>query len=289
MFHRLLAKINELTELEFDTASNQIIEFVDECDDFVEILRQIGTIPESIEHDSTQEKLFSKASDAVLARSFREIGLKSTVLKERGDSADILAESKFHGYTFVADAKAFRLSRTAKKQKDFKVVALSGWRKDADYAVLCSPYYQYPTNLSQIYAQAVDNNVCLLSWEHILFLIENGIKENDNVDLSSIWNISAEYSKTCLVAEKKKCFIPKVNDVIAEVCNQSLSVFQTYLLKHQICITDRAEEEINYWKDEKSKIEKYTKEQAIAELIKSKKINEKIVHIKKFVTGMRVC
>lgn len=289
MFHRLLAKINELTELEFDTASNQIIEFVDECDDFVEILRQIGTIPESIEHDSTQEKLFSKASDAVLARSFREIGLKSTVLKERGDSADILAESKFHGYTFVADAKAFRLSRTAKNQKDFKVVALSGWRKDADYAVLCSPYYQYPTNLSQIYAQAVDNNVCLLSWEHILFLIENGIKENDNVDLSSIWNISAEYSKTCLVAEKKKCFIPKVNDVIAEVCNQSLSVFQTYLLKHQICITDRAEEEINYWKDEKSKIEKYTKEQAIAELIKSKKINEKIVHIKKFVTGMRVC
>ena len=67
-----------------------------------------------------KEKLFSKASDAVLSRAFREIGLKSTVLKERGDSADVLAESLFHGYTLVADAKAFRMSRTAKNQKDFK-------------------------------------------------------------------------------------------------------------------------------------------------------------------------
>ena len=107
--------------------------------DFIHTLRQIGIIPECIAHDSTEEKLFSKASDAVLSRAFREIGLKSAVLKERGDAADVLAESPIHGYTLVADAKAFRMSRTAKNQKDFKVVALSGWRKDSEYAVLCAP------------------------------------------------------------------------------------------------------------------------------------------------------
>ena len=63
----------------------------------------------------------------VLARAFRELGLKSTVLRERSDSADVIAESKFHCYTLVADAKSFRLSRTAKNQKDFKVTALSNW------------------------------------------------------------------------------------------------------------------------------------------------------------------
>ena len=105
--------------------------------------------------------MIAKASDAVLSRAFRELGLKSTVLGQRSDSADVLAESKYYGYTLVADAKAFRLSRTARNQKDFKVTALSGWRKDADYAVLCSPYFQYPVKKSQIYAQAVDENVCL--------------------------------------------------------------------------------------------------------------------------------
>lgn len=131
--------------------------------DFIGTLQQIGIIPEFIAYDSTGEKLFSKASDITLARAFRELGLKSSALHERADSADVIAESEIYGYTLVADAKAFRLSRTAKNQKDFKIPALSAWRRNNDYAVLCSPYFQYPTKASQIYAQALTNNVCLFS------------------------------------------------------------------------------------------------------------------------------
>lgn len=83
---------------------------------------------------------------------------------ERGDAADVFAESSIYGYTLVADAKAFRMSRTAKNQKDFKVNALSGWRNDSDFAVLCAPIFQYPKKKSQIYHQALTNNVCLLGW-----------------------------------------------------------------------------------------------------------------------------
>ena len=154
----ILNAIKVASGMNFEDASAFLQDYVNAETDFIEILKQIGTIPEYISHDSTEEKLFSKVSDAVLARAFREIGLKSTVLKERGDSADVLAESSIHGYTFVADAKAFRMSRTAKNQKDFKVVVLSGWRKDADYAVLCAPYFQYPSKSGQIYAQAINHN-----------------------------------------------------------------------------------------------------------------------------------
>ena len=155
MFSNIMNTLFRVGKMDFEEASSLLISAVDEAPDFLDILAQIGTIPESLEHDSTAEKLFSKISDAVLARAFREIGLKSTVLKERGDSADVLAQSPIHGYTLVADAKAFRMSRTAKNQKDFKVAALSGWRKDYNYAVLCSPYFQYPSSSSQIYAQAL--------------------------------------------------------------------------------------------------------------------------------------
>lgn len=288
MFSSLIEKINELTCLDFETASISIQAFVDTCDDFCDLLRQIGVIPESIEHDSTEEKLFSKASDAVLARAFRELGLKATVLRERGDSADVIAESLYHGYTLVADAKAFRLSRTAKNQKDFKISALSGWRKDADYAVLCSPYYQYPKTRSQIYAQAVDNNVCLISWEHILFLIQSGILESEDLSLASLWNCSGAYAEHCVVAEKKNCFIHVMDNTITLVAQCERDDFELCLSNCRRAYHFRANDEIEYWETEKQKIQSLTREEAISELIAARKIDEKITQINKYMAGIRM-
>ena len=289
MFVTLLSKIEAFSSsLEFNEASIKLSEYIDSCDDFVSILKQIGTIPESIEHDSTQEKLFAKASDAVLSRVFRELGLKSTILRERSDSADVQAESIYHGYTLVADAKAFRLSRTARNQKDFKVTALSGWRKDAEYAILCSPYFQYPVNKSQIYAQAVNNNVCLLSWEHVIFLIEHNIQESESVNLSSLWNISGTYAEHCVVAEKKNCFMPTINQAVYTLCEKTNVDFNEFLKQCCNRLTLRANEETTFWKGELERISSYTKEEAITELIKTKKINEKIAQIQKYIAGISV-
>lgn len=288
MFQKLLEKICALADSDFVSASTELEKYIDECSGFVDVLKQIGTIPESIEHDSTQEKLFSKASDAALSRAFRELGLKSTVLSERGDSADVQAESIYHGYTLVADAKAFRLSRTAKNQKDFKVTALSGWRKDNDYAVLCSPYFQYPVSKSQIYAQAVDNNVCLVSWEHIIFLIEHNIKESEKVNLAALWNVSGEYARRCVVAEKKNCFVSAVNGTVLSISQKSEDDFNVFLKKCCNTLSIRADEETAYWKKEIIKIAAYTKEQAIIELIKAKKINDKIAQIEKYIAGIKL-
>lgn len=283
-----LTKIADLDSYDFNIATQEIVRYVDGCDDFLGLLKQIGTIPECLEHDSKQEKIFSKASDAALARAFRELGLKSTVLSERGDSADVQAESIYHGYTLVADAKAFRLSRTAKNQKDFKVVALSGWRRDADFSVLCSPYFQYPVNRSQIYAQAVDYNVCLMSWEHFVFFIENGIKENETVDLSKVWNISGEYAECCVVTQKKNCFLPYINASVISFMKKTSEDFNAFLLECRDCIVNRANEETAYWESEIEKILGYSREQAIAELMKARKIDEKITQIERYVTGIKV-
>ena len=171
MFTKLIQNINLCNDLQdFSRKSQKIDDFINSLpkNEIINLLFHIGIIPERIAHDSSAEKLFSKASDSLLSRTFKELGLKSTVLTERADSADVLAKSDLHNYTLVADAKAFRLSRTAKNQKDFKVEALSNWRKDNDYAILSSPYFQYPTTSSQIYQQSLNKNVCLLSWEHLI-------------------------------------------------------------------------------------------------------------------------
>lgn len=131
-------------------------------------LRLCGDIPESYGHDTSEEKLYSKYTDALLNESYKYMGLKSLVLKERGDSADV--EAFAEKYSFVADAKAFRLSRTAKNQKDFKVQAMDGWRRDRHYAMVVCPIYQLPVRASQIYHQASTRNVCIFTYSHLAVL-----------------------------------------------------------------------------------------------------------------------
>lgn len=278
--------ICEEADNDFEEASKKISRYIDNESNFIDILKQIGTIPESIEHDSTVEKLFSKASDAVLSRAFREIGLRSTVLRSRADSADVQAQSTFHGYTLVADAKAFRMSRTAKNQKDFKVVALSGWRNGSEYAVLCAPYFQYPSNSSQIYAQAIQHNVCLLSWEHLIFLIENNIKESSNLSFAKLWGFCDTYSSEVSCADSKKSFIAKFNISISELLTIPHENFALTLSRQREAIRERGEKEKKFWEEEIKNIQQYSRETAINELIKSKKITEKIAQIDVYIRGL---
>lgn len=286
---RMLTKVAK--QRDFIQASMELASFVDKqsTKNFLDMLQQIGTIPESIHHDSSEEKLFSKASDAILSRAFRDIGLKSTIIPERADSGDVIAKSQIFEYSIVADAKAFRMSRTAKNQKDFKVTALSSWRKDSEYAVLCSPYFQYPSKNSQIYAQALLENVCLVSWEHFIFMIQNGIKESEEIDLSTLWNFSRDYSSTCSVANRKVCFTNHFDEKLLVTVNLNSKMFSDYLDGQVTMLQRRGRMEKEFWVDEISKIKQYTRAQAIQELIRAKKIDGKIKQIDSFLKGLKSC
>lgn len=122
-------------------------------------LRLCGAIPEHYDHDSSEEKLYSKYTDVVIHEAYSCMGFNSLVLRERADVADV--ECVNNEYSFVADAKAFRLSRTAKNQKDFKMQAMDGWKHGKPYAMVVCPVYQLPTRASQIYQQAGARSVCI--------------------------------------------------------------------------------------------------------------------------------
>lgn len=168
MFNVFLEKLIEITKNgTFNEQTANIEKYIHtiQLKDFVVLVKEIGTIPESITASSSMEKLYSKSSDIILSKCFQLLGLKSSIIHDRINSADIIAISNFHRYGLVADAKCFRMSRTAKNQKDFKVSALSNWRgSEYEYSVLVCPYFQYPKKESQIYKSALDNKVCLLSW-----------------------------------------------------------------------------------------------------------------------------
>ena len=141
----------------------------------IDHLRLCGDIPESYAHDSSEEKLYSKYTDSLLCESYKLLGMRSLVLRERADAADV--EAFGQDFSFVADAKAFRLSRTAKNQKDFKVQAMDGWKRGKPFAMVVCPIYQLPTRSSQIYEQASSRNVCIFTYSHLAVLVEFSLLE----------------------------------------------------------------------------------------------------------------
>jgi hypothetical protein len=153
----------------------------------LEHLRLSGDIPESYGHDSSEEKQYSKYTDALLSEVYKNIGLKSLVLKERADAADV--EVFATDYSFVADAKAFRLSRTAKNQKDFKVQAMDGWKRGKPYAMVVCPIYQLPVKSSQIYEQASVRNVCLFTYSHLAVLLSYAGMEGESLAEELLYEI----------------------------------------------------------------------------------------------------
>jgi len=256
-------------------------------EDIIPITTEIGSIPEDIGHDSSEEKLYAKVSDIVLAKCFQELGLKAYVNKERANCADVLVKSQYHNYTLVADAKSFRLSRTAKNQKDFKVKSMADWKGGHDYSVLVCPYYQYPKSKSQIYGQALDDNITLFSWEYLSILLEYNICENEIVNISDFWNVSTIISNKTINSSKNNCFLDEQNKIIRLYLKSEIAEFENYFKKYKLKIITRGETEIKYWENKIQEINLYTREKAIEELLISLKLNEKISSIKKYIDSLK--
>lgn len=253
----------------FKTTRKELSENIIEC----------GILPEMFGHDSSEEKLWAKLSDIILAQSLNHLGIKAEVLGARGNSADVYG--KTNKYSIVGDAKTFRLSRTAKNQKDFKVSALDSWRQGNNYAVLVAPLSQYPNRASQIYSQAIDKNVTLLSYTHLLFLLDF----HKAHDLQPIWetgNALKEFTKPNVLSSSLN-YWDVINKTVCNAVGRSIDDLKKYKQLEIAKTKEIGKEGITYWKNKIKEFSKLSKEEAIKMLIKSEKIEAKIKTIEKAI------
>lgn len=240
-------------------------------------LRLCGDIPESFSHDSSEEKLYSKYTDAVLHESYKMIGLKSLVLRERGDAADV--EAFAEKYSFVADAKAFRLSRTAKNQKDFKVQAMDGWKRGKPYAMVVCPIYQLPTRASQIYQQASSRNVCIFTYSHLSLVCSYAKIQNKNKAQDLLYVIF-ETVKALLPSKDANLYWLAINTAML---NFDKSIGELWKIEKMVAVESIAiakEIALTFLANERARIMEMSHDEVLTELLKIKKIESRINTIK---------
>lgn len=239
---------------------------------------ETGILPEIFVHDSSEEKLWAKYSDILLCKALNSLDISSQVVRTRGNSADVLGQSS--NYTIVGDAKTFRLSRSAKNQKDFKIKALDDWRRTNDYAVLVGPRNQFPTNSSQIYTQAIERNVTLLSYVHLKFMINF---YDGSQTLTSIWQTGTRLKKQLPNKQQSNAAVywKEIDSIVCEVFRKKIESLIPFKEEEKEITYRLGNEGIKYWENKMAEYDSLSKEEAIKRLIKADKIEQKIEQIRK--------
>jgi type II restriction enzyme len=252
---------------------------IDRCtiEEIKALLPQAGIIPESFDHDSTEEKLYAKFCDYLVAAAFRHLGMDAKAIVERADAADVLIKTT--SFSVVADAKAFRLSRTAKNQKDFKVEALNEWRKGAHFALLVAPLFQYPSSTSQIYSQSCRYNVTLFSFDHLVCLLEAQVAGKL---VAGHWEKLFNCGSASNGAKSATSYWSAINSVVAELAGSDSQSVRKCLEEVYAVIKQRAVAEMTYWAQRKDQLKGLSHQEAIEQLAKALKIDDKIRIIRQY-------
>jgi len=236
-------------------------------------LRMCGAIPEGYGHDSSEEKLYSKYTDVIIHESYTAIGCTSLVLKERADVADV--ECVCNDFSFVADAKAFRLSRTAKNQKDFKVQAMDNWKHGKPFAMVVCPVYQLPSRTSQIYQQAAARSVCICTYTHIAVLVRYAEQAGQDRSIALLHDVfkTVEAMNPSKNADE---YWQAVNRVFLDSDGSVSSIWREEKIASVESIRLAREEALEFLASERERIMRLSREEAIQEVMKSRRIENRI-------------
>jgi hypothetical protein len=240
-------------------------------------LRLCSSIPESYGHDSSEEKLYSKYTDALISACFSFIGLKSVVLAERADAADVEAVS--NDYSFIADAKVFRLSRTAKNQKDFKVQAMDNWKRGKPYAMVVCPLYQLPSKNSQIYQQAISRNVCIFSYSHLAVIVQicGKIGKKNTMDLLlKIFRSTESMNPT----KEASPYWKSINTTMLNFHHSVSDFWKIEKIASAESLKIAKEIALSFYSSQREKIMRMSHDEAIKELLDVYKIDSKMATVR---------
>jgi hypothetical protein len=239
------------------------------CGAILDHLRLAGAIPEHYPHDSSEEKLYSKYTDVFLSASFTHMGLNSVVLSERADAADV--EAATTDYVLVADAKAFRLSRTAKNQKDFKIEAMHNWKRGKPFAIVVCPIYQLPNRSSQIYQQAITRTVCIFTYSHLAVLVRLAEATSQKIALDALHQILTA-TESLNPSKEAMPYWYQVNRTMLDTHPCVSELWQEEKIANLESIKSAKEEGLIALARERQRILQMSHDQAIQALIKYKNI-----------------
>ncbi len=147
---------------------------------------------------------------------------------------------------------------------------MDDWRRNNTFALLVAPLYQFPQKSSQIYSQAVERNVTLLSYAHLRFLLRHA-QGKPIVPLLERKSPSSNNSSN---------YWSQLDFTILEITQAKEETLQQFKDEDKNYAIEIGKQAIQYWQKHIESYQRLTHAQAVEKLIQSQKIPQRIQSIK---------
>ena len=235
----------------------------EEMDDqrFERLLTISGFIPDLYPSDSSEETLFSKMVECLVAEWARRMGFRSEIIKQKASYEDV--KIAIDGQIVVCDAKSFRLGRSqaAPNAKDF--LKLEDIRKWMDrYTSSIGGLVTYPckhewTKGSDIYqyCSTSDAPTVMLPYKYLSYLLHHKGAFGVN-NLTRLWDYKRIFpdklSKT-MSGGNKMPYWEKIDAEIVSITGTSKKVLNAYMDAAGALIADCVDKNIAFLQNERRK------------------------------------
>ena len=157
---------------------------------------------------------------------------------------------------------------------------MNEWKYEKDYALLVCPSYQVPSKKSQIYYDATNLSVLIISYEHFATILNLSFKKGieDSKELLRKLFSTIESAST---SEKANSYWSLVNQTILSYDKVMLNLMKEENLIMKEAIKINQDLDLKYLESLNNELVKLSKEELVDEIINLKKFGNKIETIKK--------
>ena len=248
---------NELSinhEIISDNFQNQILKKLSNKD-FIEQLIFLGYIPDLYKSDSSEETLYTKLTEVMVAEWADRMGYQGKYVKQKARYEDVDIITKFG--TIVCDAKSFRLGRSQKAPnvKDFvKPEDYRKWLKR--HANGIGGLVAYPCLHEWVgksdafkYCSSQATPIIMLPYKYLAYLLS--IKDNHKIEIEKLWNLSKIFPNE---VDNSNDYWNKMNKAIIEATHSTEQELHNFLSEANNLIKKYALFNVSYLNKQKELI-----------------------------------
>ena len=154
------------------------------------------------------------------------------------------------------------------------------WKHGKPFAMVVCPIYQLPHKTSQIYQQAITRSVCVFTYSHLSLLVRYA----DEVNAQKAEDLLHIIFKTVSALNPSKNAVDYwlgINRTMLDYSKKISELWQDEKLAAVESIQIAKNEALKYLTSERARIMRLSHEEALKQLVKSSKIENKINTIKK--------
>lgn len=237
-------------------------EYTDE--DLCMLLVCAGFIPDLYDSDSSEETLFSKLMEVLVAEWANRMGYKAQFLKEKSSYEDVMF--LIAGKVVVCDAKSFRLGRSqaAPNVKDFlKLEDIRKWLSRYDNNNRLGGMVTYPDTHewargsdAYLYCSTKDCPTVMLPYIYLALLLH--FKNRfDTDDLAELWDYDRLFPKTLPKKSEegnRKLYWNVVDNELIRITGITSDIFYSYIENCKLIQLECVQYNYDHIRNEKEKI-----------------------------------